>query len=180
VTRRLAVVGLATLGLIGLFAFGLLRGPPDRAIASNLLGRPAPSFALPTYETYWGPYGERLELSEHLGERPILINFWASWCPPCRDEAPHLEAAWRAYGDRVLFVGVHTQDRGRQDAGRAFLQEFGLSFPNVYDAESAVSIDYGVFGMPETFFVGRDGVVRYKHIGPLTPDTLRQQLEALL
>lgn len=172
----LAIVG----ALIGLFVFGLLRGQPDRNVASNLIGQPAPEFALPVYEQYLTQYGETLELSDYLGEVPIVLNFWASWCLPCRDEAPVLERAWRSYQDEVLFIGVQTQERGGLEEGRAFLSEFGLSFPSVIDESSAVGIDYGVFGIPETFFIGRDGTLRYKHVGPLTPDALEAQLEALL
>ncbi len=177
---RLALVALVVAALVGLFLFGLLRGQPDRDIASNLLGKPAPGFALPVYEQYWGNYGDTLALSRYVGEKPVVINFWASWCLPCRDEAPLLEQAWRELGDEVLFIGIQTQEKGGREEGRRFLNEFGLSFPNLIDDDSAVGIDYGVFGIPETFFIGRDGALQHKHVGPLTPEVLQAQLGALL
>lgn len=177
-TRVLTVVAVVA-ALVGLFLFGLLRGQPDRDIASNILGKPAPSFDLPLYERYQTTYGPTLDLSSFEG-KPRVVNFWASWCAPCRYEAPLLEAAWREHGDDVLIVGVQTQDKGKRAEGRAFISEFNLSFPNVIDDNSSVFIDYGVFGVPETFFIRRDGTLAYKHTGQLTAEVLDTQLGALV
>lgn len=169
---------VAALG--GLFAYGLLRGEPDRDIPSALIGKPAPAFELPLYEAYRGEFGETLSLDELRG-RPLVVNFWASWCAPCYDEAPVLQAYWQEYRDSgVVFVGVQTQDRGKRAEGRAFIDQFDLTFPNVIDDDSSVSVDWGLFGVPETFFVSRDGVVVDKHIGPVTPAVMERQLAALL
>ncbi len=175
---------IATLAVVavlgGLFAFGLLRGEPDRDIPSNLIGRPAPGFELPLYERYRAELGEALTLAD-LSGRPLVVNFWASWCAPCYDEAPVLQQYWEAYRDRgVVFVGIQTQDRGKLAEGRAFIDMFDLSFPNVVDDDSAVSVDWGLFGVPETFFVASDGRVVHKHIGPVTPETMDRQLAAIL
>ncbi len=81
----------------------------------------------------------------------MVVDFWASWCVPCRQEAPLLEATWRAYRDQgVVFVGVNFQDEER--AARRFLDEFGITFPNGPDPGSRIAIDYGVYGIPELFF----------------------------
>jgi len=176
--RRVALVVAIVGGLSALFVFGLLRGAPDRNVPSNLLGRPVPTFVLPVYERYLADFGPRLSLADHVG-RPMVINFWASWCGPCYVEAPHLEAAHRRYGDEVLFIGVQTQERDARVAGRAFIERFDFTFPNVIDDDSRVSIAYGLFGVPETFFVHADGTLDHKHVGPVDARLLTERVEAL-
>ncbi len=176
--RLLLVVAVMT-GLTSLFLFGLLRGSPDRNVPSNLLGRTVPDFDLPLYERYVAEFGPRLSLAAAEG-RPMVINFWASWCGPCYEEAPHLQRAHQEYGDEILFVGIQTQDREARAAGRAFVERFGLGFPNAIDDDSRVSIAYGLFGVPETFFVRRDGTLQYKYVGPVTDEIMREQIGALL
>jgi cytochrome c biogenesis protein CcmG/thiol:disulfide interchange protein DsbE len=110
----------------------------------------------------------------------VLVNFWASWCnPACYDEAPVLERAWRTYRERgVVMVGVDMQDT--PEAARAFIQRFGLTFVNAPDPHGKVAVEYGVYGVPETFFVARDGTIRAKHVGALTDAVIRARLEPLL
>ena len=177
--KRVAVVVAIVGGLTALFLFGLLRGAPDRNVPSNLLNRQVPNFDLPVYERYLAEFGPRLDLADHAG-RPMVINFWASWCGPCYAEAPHLEAAQRRYGDDVLFIGIQTQERDARTAGRAFIERFDFTFPNVIDDDSRVSIAYGLFGVPETFFVRADGTLAYKHVGPVDATVLTERVEALL
>lgn len=175
---RLLTVALVVAGLSGLFLFGLLRGSPDRDIPSNFLGRQVPSFDLPVYERYMADFGPRLTLEDVAG-KPLVINFWASWCGPCYTEAPHLQRAFERYGDEVLFIGIQTQDRDARAAGRSFIDRFGLTFPNVFDGDSRTSIAYGLFGVPETFFVHADGTLSHKFAGPVTETVLSEQIGAL-
>jgi cytochrome c biogenesis protein CcmG/thiol:disulfide interchange protein DsbE len=176
--RRLAVV-VAVVALLGsLFLFGLLRGRPDRDIPSALLERQVPDFTLPLYERYQAEFGPEL-LRTDVDARPQVINFWASWCVPCYDEAPELAAAWRAHGDEVLFIGIQTQDPTKRSEGRQFLEQFGLGFPNGFDDDSAIAVSFGLFGVPETFFVRADGTLSYRHTGPVTLDVLEAQLAAI-
>lgn len=177
--RRVALVALLTAFLGALFLFGLLRGEPDRDIASSRLDRAVPAFELPLYPRYQAAYGPELDLSAYLGETPMIVNFWASWCIPCYEEAPELQEAWRRYGDEVLFVGVQTQDRDKRAEGQAFIDQFDLGFPNVIDNDSRASIDYGLFGVPETFFVRADGTLAYKHAGPVTVEVIEERLPEL-
>lgn len=154
-------------GVLALLAYGFTRDP--REIKSPLVGKPAPPFTLTLFD------GERFELGAHRG-KVVVVNFWASWCVPCREEAPLLEAAWRAYRDRgVLFVGINVQDQ--EEAARRFIQEFGLTFPNGPDPGSRIAIDYGVYGIPELFFVDRTGWFTYKHIGAIGASLLRAKIE---
>ena len=159
----LTVVG----GIIAILAYGFTRDP--RAIPSPLLGKPATPFTLTLFD------GRRLSL-ENLRGKVVFLNFWASWCPPCRAEARTLEAAWQKYKDRdVVFVGVNIQDT--EEAAQAFLGEFGITYPNGRDALGKIAIDYGVWGIPETFFIDRHGRITYKHVGGLGWQTITAKLD---
>lgn len=177
--RLLLTVGVVV-ALGALFAFGLLRGQPDRDIPSAIVGKAAPEFELPLYARYQPEFGETLGLDELAGT-PMLVNFWASWCLPCYEEAPVLQAYWQDYQDSgVLFVGIQTQDRQAHAEGRDFIDQFDLGFPNGMDDNSAISVDWGLYGVPETYFVAADGTVTHRHIGPVTAEVLDQQLAAIL
>jgi cytochrome c biogenesis protein CcmG/thiol:disulfide interchange protein DsbE len=117
---------------------------------------------------------------EALRGRVVVVNFWASWCyPACYEEAPALERSWQVYRDRgVTFVGVDIQDK--PEAGAKFIQDFKLTFPNAPDPTGRVSVDYGVYGVPETFFIDRQGRIRAKHVGALTEPIIREKLDRLL
>lgn len=177
--RLLLTIGVVV-ALGALFAFGLLRGQPDRDIPSAIVGKAAPAFELPLYARYQPEFGETFDFASQLGT-PMLVNFWASWCLPCYDEAPVLQSYWQEYqDDGVLFVGVQTQDRQAHSEGRAFIEQFDLTFPNGMDDNSAVSVNWGLYGVPETYFVARDGTVTHRHIGPVTAEVLDEQLAAIL
>lgn len=157
----------AVLGLLALLAYGFTRDP--REIKSPLIGKLAPPFTLSLFD------GGRFDLESHRG-KVIVVSFWASWCVPCREEAPLLEAAWRAYREQgVVFVGVNVQDQ--EDAARQFIQEFRFTFPNGPDRGSRIAVDYGVYGIPELFFLDGTGRITYKHIGLIGASLLRAKLE---
>jgi len=158
----LAAVLLLVFVLIGLLAYGFRTDP--RAIPSPLVGTRASDFTLALFD------GGTVRLSG-FGGKAVVLNFWASWCVPCREEAPLLEAAWRALKDRdVVFLGVNIQDT--EDAARAFVREFRVTYPNGRDVAGKIAIDYGVWGIPETFFIDRHGRITAKVIGPLGAETL--------
>jgi cytochrome c biogenesis protein CcmG/thiol:disulfide interchange protein DsbE len=165
------LIPLAALPVVGLLAYGFRSDP--RAIPSPLVGRPAAPFALTTFD------GQPVSLEGYRG-RVLVLNFWASWCvPACYEEAPVLEAAWRAYRDRgVVVLGVDIQDT--EPAARRFMEQFGLTFPNAPDPRGRVSIDYGVYGVPETFVIDRQGRIRTKHVGAVTEAVFRDAVEPLL
>ena len=165
------LIPLAALPLLALLAYGFRVNP--REIPSPLVGRPAPGFALTAFDA------TPLTLDAQRG-RVVVVNFWASWCyPACYEEAPVLERSWRAYRDRgVLVVGVDIQDT--VEAARKFMRDFGLSFPNAPDPTGKVSVDYGTYGVPETFFIDRRGRIRARHVGALTDDVIRAHVERLL
>jgi peroxiredoxin len=159
------VVSLAL--LLGLFATGSLA-------SSGLTGQPAPDFALKSAE------GNNLRLSEYRGE-VVLINFWATWCGPCRQEMPLLDDLYKRYervGFRLLGVNID------EDSGRAMqmADELGVSFPVLFDEKKEVSRLYQVEAMPVTLLVDREGTVRHVHLGyqPGYEDKYLTQIRALL
>ncbi len=165
------LIPLAVVPLLVLLAYGFRTDP--RAIPTPLVGKPAAPFTLKTFS------GDTVSL-EGLRGRVVVLNFWASWCvPACYEEAPALERGWRAWKDRgVTLVGINIQDR--EEAARGFLAQFHHTFPNAADAGGRVSVDYGVYGVPETFFIDRAGRVRAKHVGAITDAALERQLRALV
>ncbi len=122
--------------------------------------------------------GGTVELSTLRG-KVVMVDFWSSWCPPCRQEAPVLAQVYREYGGRpVEFIGVDIWDRP-EDA-LAYIQQFGVPYPNGVDTDGEILIDYGVTGIPEKIFIDRDGLIVLKFVGPMNAVDLRAALDELL
>ena len=147
---------------------GLGRDP--RTIPSPLIGKPLPALAGPTLDS--GPFEDA-----SLAGRPAVINVWASYCIPCRAEHGLLSDLVAQHGDELSVVGViyETDD----DAARDFRERYGGGWTELTDPDGRTALDLGVTGPPETFFVDTDGIVRYRQVGPLTTEVLREQLAAL-
>ena len=174
VRRPLVVAGAVAIAiaLLGsLLLFGLSRDPA--VLRSPLIGRPAPDFALRTLDG-----SGTIRLSDLRGQ-VVVINFWASWCRDCRVEHPALTAAWQRYRDSgAVVLGVAFQDR--KEGSVAFARELAIGYPLLQDPESRTALAYGVYGIPETFFVSPDGRVAHKHIGAVPYDVLSGQITRLL
>lgn len=159
-----------TMAVLGLLAWGFTR--EAKFIPTPLLAKSAPAFSLTLFD------GTVLRL-EKLRGNVVVLNFWASWCPPCRAEARTLEATWRGRrGQGVVFVGINIQDN--DEAARKFLAEFDVTYPNGMDPGSKIAIDYGVWGLPETFIIDREGRITYKHVGALGAATVTAKLDEAL
>lgn len=118
-----------------------------------------------------------LALSDLAG-KPVVLNFWASWCGPCEDEAPLFKRAHEEYGDRISFLGVDIRD-ARSDA-LEFVEAYGLTYPSVRDEGMRIYADYGLTGQPETFFIDAEGVLVEHVAGPVDEDSLFQMLDVLV
>lgn len=157
------------LTLAGLFLFQLLWGKDPQQIPSVLINKPAPDFDLPPLAGLVkdGKELPGLSKAELLG-KVTVVNIWASWCVPCRQEHPFLIEL--AKDDRINLVGLNYKDKPENALG--FLSELGNPYSAVgVDQKGRAAIDWGVYGVPETFIVGPKGVIRYKYIGPITAAT---------
>ena len=180
--RSLIGAGVAV-PVIALLGFGLTRDP--RAIPSPLPGRAAPDFALSVIRrgdlalAAQANVGDTVRLAGLRGQ-VVVLNFWASWCLACRAEHRVLSDVAATYvGRPVRFLGVLYQDS--PENGRAWIQEMGgQTYSAVNDPGSRTAIDYGLYGVPETFFIGPDGRVAYKHVGPVTDSVLTVHIDSLL
>lgn len=165
--RRIFIILAVILPLIGILAYGFLRDP--RYIHSPLIGHQATPFAVTLFD------GKKLTL-EDLRGKTVFLNFWASWCPPCRAEARDLEAVWQKVKDSdVVFLGIDIQDT--EEDARAYLREFNITYPNGRDLSGKAAVDYGVWGIPETFFIDPQGRITYKHVGSLGSALITAKLD---
>jgi cytochrome c biogenesis protein CcmG, thiol:disulfide interchange protein DsbE len=140
-------------------------------------GAPGPGDPAPAFEASRLGEAGTLSLADIHG-RPLVLNFWASWCAPCRDEAEILEKAYDTFGGDIAFVGVDIRD-AVSDA-LAFQKEFDVSYPSVRDEDQSIYSDYGLTGQPETFFIDADGTVVEHVAGPLSEEQLFQILDVLV
>jgi cytochrome c biogenesis protein CcmG/thiol:disulfide interchange protein DsbE len=167
VNRKVLLIGLlGALPLVALLLAGLSRDP--RYIDSPLVGRPAPPFRLI-------PVGGGPPVTlESLKGRPVVLNFWATWCVQCADEHPVLVSAAQGLADRAVFLGAVYQDT--ETNVLESLRGSPSAYPILMDQGARAAIAYGVYGVPETFFISADGVIVDKQIGPLTSARLAEQL----
>jgi cytochrome c biogenesis protein CcmG/thiol:disulfide interchange protein DsbE len=178
--KRIALVLAPALGFVALLWFGLMRTGTQATVGNSV-----PDFELPTLD------GNTLS-SEELKGHPVVVNFWASWCVPCREEAPRLERAWRRYkDDDVIFLGVNIKD-AESDA-RKFVDDFNITYPVVRDLDQKLTRSFGVRGLPETFFIDDEwtfvgvesGSQRGEQqgtvvLGAISDDELLSQIELLI
>jgi cytochrome c biogenesis protein CcmG/thiol:disulfide interchange protein DsbE len=153
---------------VAFLAVGLNRTNVSEQRASGT----APDFTFTTFD------GEEISLDDLAGQG-VVLNFWASWCEPCKDEAELLEQTWRReQGNGIIFLGLDYLDQ--EHAALEYLEEFDVTYPNGTDKQSAAARSYGIKGVPETFFIGPDGEIKSTVIGPIvSPGDLNERLDAI-
>ena len=168
-SARSVIAVLAVLAIVGLLVFGLV----NKGSSGMSVGEAAPTEPLPELE------GDGTEsLADYRG-RWVLVNFWASWCIPCREEAPALERFQREHGGpRFTVLGIDSRDLTSD--GIAFVEQYGLSYPQLRDGDGDAADDYGTTGVPENFLVDPTGKVRLLVRGPITEERLREEVAPLL
>lgn len=166
------LIPAAAVPLLLLLAFGLTRDA--REIPSPLPGRAAPQFELATLSDA----GDSLALRDFRG-KVVMVNFWASWCGPCRVEHPVLVQVSQRYDDdSVRVLGIVYQDS--PENARRFMDQLGGDWPSLLDPGTRTAIDFGVYGVPETYFLSPDGRIAYKHTGPVTWELVSTKVDSLL
>ena len=171
--RRWTALAAVVVG-VGLTAllFGSGLGHDPNRLPATLVGRPAPDFDLRAIDG-----GQRAHLAQLHGE-VVILNFWASWCVACQTEEPALRDAFERYRDRgVTLLGVSFQDSATD--ARAYAASRRIPWMLLDDPGSRTGLAYGVSGLPETYFIARDGRVSYKAVGPVNQDLVNQQLRRL-
>ena len=165
--RRLAITLLIIAPILALLAFGFTRDA--RYITSPLIAKPATPFTVTTFN------GDKLTLNDLRG-KAVFLNFWASWCLPCRAEARDLEAAWQKVKNKnMVFLGVALQDTDKNSL--EFLKEFNVTYLNGKDESGKIGVDYGTWGIPESFFIDPQGRITYKHVGGIRAVLVIAKLE---
>ena len=165
--RRLIITLLIIAPILALLAFGFTRDA--KYITSPLLAKAATPFTVTLYD------GKKIALADLRG-KAVFLNFWASWCTPCRAEAQDLEAAWQKVKDKdMIFLGVALQDSDQ--ASKEFLKEFKVTYPNGRDESGKIAVDYGTWGIPESFFIDPQGRITYKHVGGIRAALVLSKLE---
>ncbi|MGN6664051.1 MAG: TlpA family protein disulfide reductase [Solirubrobacterales bacterium] len=166
---RSSIAVLAVLAVVGLLVYGLV----SKGSSGVSVGDPAPTSALPRLEG-----GGTGSLAEYKG-RWVLVNIWASWCGPCKQEAPTLERFQRQQGGpKFTVLGIDSRDLS--DDGRRFVRRYGLRYPQLRDGDGAAAHEYGTTGVPENFLVSPAGKVRLLVRGPVTAEYLREAVAPLL
>jgi cytochrome c biogenesis protein CcmG/thiol:disulfide interchange protein DsbE len=164
------IVWTGLFALLSLLALGLLKSQKG----TIGLGSPLPEFSLQTFD------GQTINSADLQG-KVVVINFWASWCPPCKEEAPFLESAWRSYAQRddVIFLGLAYADTPADS--QAYLKEFDITYPNAPDLGTRIYTRFRATGVPETYIFDRSGKLAYKILLPFSSEAqLRQAIDPLL
>jgi cytochrome c biogenesis protein CcmG/thiol:disulfide interchange protein DsbE len=170
---RATIVASVVLVLLAGIGWSAARVMGGGVLGQDPFGRQAPAFRLPRVD------GDGSVALAGLRGSPVVLNFWASWCQPCRQEAAVLASAQRRWHERgVVFVGIDTTDR-TSDA-IAFERRYGVRYPSVADRLGQLQVTYGVLGFPETFFLGADGTIVAKYVGPIDRATLDEYLAMIV
>ncbi len=167
VLAALLVVGFLVVVLAAAF------GTDPHAVPFMMKGKPAPAFTIKRLDQEG-----QVSLADYAGQ-PVVLNFWATWCGPCKMEQPVLDWAAENYKGKAVFIGIVFEDTEQNT--RRFLEQTGAAYPQVYDPKSTVAVDYAVSGVPETYFINRQGIIVKKYIYPFgSPAEFDEQIKEIL
>ena len=172
-----SIVSLLNLALLALLLKLLLTPAPNATLSDPLIGHPAPNFSLAVVQP--STIKSILSLSNFKG-KAIVLNFWASWCDPCKEEAPILENAWKqvqAQGKNIIFLGIDFQDSHSNAIN--FLQANGITYPTVLDTDGSVVTKYHIVSLPDTIFINKQGIVVSKVLQQITAQALSTNLQLI-
>jgi cytochrome c biogenesis protein CcmG/thiol:disulfide interchange protein DsbE len=170
------IIWVGLLGLLGMVGFTLNKRQQGTVQPGDVI----PDFTLPLFSDYEYAGQSEIKLSDLRG-KVVVLNFWASWCKPCEQEAAELQEAWELYEPtgQVIFLGADYVDT--EPEARVYLQKYGINFPNGPDMGTRISQLFRIAGVPETYFIDRAGVLRYVQVGPFTSlGQIQQQIDLLL
>lgn len=170
------LVWVSLVALLVIVALGLRRAQQGTVQPGEVI----PDFSLTLFDGYTFQDQTQVKFSELRG-KVVVINFWASWCKPCEQEAADLESAWRYYqpGGEVVFIGIDYVDT--EPEARGYLTKFDITYPNGPDLATKISQFFRIKGVPETYFIDRDGVLQFIQVGPFASEAqIRQQVDQLL
>lgn len=170
------IVWVFLIALLGIVAIGLRRAQQGTVQPGQVID----NFTLPLFSGYEMNGSSEVQLDDLRG-KVVVINFWASWCKPCEQEAAELQQAWAEYEPtgEVVFLGVDYVDT--EPEARVYLKKFGITYPNGPDLATRISQYFRIKGVPETYFIDQDGVLQYVQVGPFTSiDQIRAQIDPLL
>lgn len=172
------IVWVFLFGLLGIVGLGVIKARKSTVTVQP--GVTLENFTVPMYDEYQYNGMSQVSLSDLRG-KVVVINFWASWCKPCEQEAAELQQAWSEYADRgdVVFLGVDYVDT--EPEARVYLKKFGITFANGPDMATKISQLFRITGVPETYFIDQNGVLQYVKVGPFTSvGEIRAEIEKLL
>ena len=169
--RKIWVIGIALVLAVGIVAG--FQWKDQQIAALPEVGHIPPDFTL------LSTTGETVTLSQLKG-KPTFINFWASWCPPCQQESPDLERMYKKYGKRIAFYGINATAYDHLGAAESFIKHYGLTYPILLDQSGSVMKSYDILGIPDSYFINRQGVVISKVVGAMSAGVMQKQFERLL
>ena len=170
--KRLNRIGVLVIVAMLLVGIGVAMGKQGLRVAPEP-GYVAPNFTLTDFQ------GKQLSLNDFRGKL-VFVNFWASWCPPCKAETPDLVKMYHRYGSRISFLGVNLTGSDNALNARAFIKQMGITYPVLMDTTLSVSQQYRVLGIPTSLFINRQGVIVARVTGAMSPTLMRHDFQRLL
>ena len=167
------IAGSLIIGIITLFAIGLTNNKSTTSKSGvTRVGQKAPDFELLSIKD-----SNKIILSEYIGN-PIILNFWASWCPPCREESELLEKTHLEYSNqKIKFIGINIQDT--EVEAKYYIEKYNITYPNGMDLNGRITIDYGVIGLPVTFFINKEGIIKTRWVGAISEAELYSNINKI-